>query len=60
TDANALADKLDMLLLHGTMSPAMRSGLATAVNTIAATDTSTRARTAYYLVVTSSDYQVER
>ena len=59
-DANALADKLDALLLHGTMSPTMRSGLATAINTIPATDTLNRARTAFYLVVTSSDYQVER
>jgi len=59
-DANTLADKLDALLLHGTMSPTMRAGLATAINTIAATDTLTRARTAYYLVITSSDYQVER
>jgi uncharacterized protein (DUF1800 family) len=59
-DANALADKLNTLLLHGTMSPSMRTGLATAVNTIAATDTLTRAKTAYYLVVTSSEYQVER
>ena len=59
-DANALADKLNALLLHGAMPPAMRSGLVTAVNTIAATDTLTRARTAFYLVVTSSEYQVER
>ncbi|MCY7305670.1 MAG: DUF1800 domain-containing protein, partial [Rhodoferax sp.] len=59
-DANTLADKLDALLLHGTMSPTMRAGLATAINTIAATDTLTRAKTAYYLVITSSDYQVER
>ena len=59
-DANALADKLDALLLHGTMTAAMRNGLANAINTIPATDTLTRARTAYYLVVTSSDYQVER
>ena len=59
-DAGALADKLNALLLHGVMPPAMRSGLVTAVNTIATTDTLTRARTAYYLVVTSSEYQVER
>ncbi len=59
-DANALADKLNALLLHGAMPPAMRSGLATAINTIPASDTLTRARTAYYLVVTSSEYQVER
>ncbi len=59
-DAGALADRLNTLLLHGAMPPAMRAGLVTAVNTIAASDTLTRARTAYYLVVTSSEYQVER
>ncbi len=59
-DANALADRLDALLLHRTMPAAMRTGLVTAVNAIAATDTLSRARTGYYLVVTSSEYQVER
>jgi uncharacterized protein (DUF1800 family) len=56
--ATALIDKLDALLLHGTMSQAMRSGLATAIN--ASADPLTRAKTAYYLVMTSSEYQVER
>ena len=56
--ATALIDRLDALLLHGTMSATMRSGLATAIN--ASTDPLTRAKTAYYLVVTSSDCQVER
>ncbi len=59
-DPYALADKLDALMLHGTMSAAMRSGLAAAVGAIPATDTLNRARTAYYLVVASSEYQVER
>ena len=36
----------------------MRSGLATAIE--ATTDPLTRAKTAYYLVITSSDYQVQR
>jgi len=57
---NALIDKLDALLLHGTMPAAMRTGLATAINAVAASDTVGRAKTAYYLVVTSSEYQVER
>jgi hypothetical protein len=57
-NATALVDKLDALLLHGTMSDGMRSGLATAI--AATTDPLTRARTAYYLVITSSDYQVQR
>jgi hypothetical protein len=59
-DAGALADKLNALLLHGTMSAGMRSGIVAAVNAVAASDTLNRARTAHYLVVTSAEYQVER
>jgi hypothetical protein len=59
-DGNALADKLEATMLHGTMSPALRAGLVAAVNAVSTTDTLTRARTGYYLVVTSSEYQVER
>lgn len=59
-NTTALIDKLDALLLHGTMPAAMRSGLAAAVNAVAASDPLTRAKTAYYLVITSSEYQVER
>jgi uncharacterized protein (DUF1800 family) len=60
SNTTALIDKLDVLLLHGTMPAAMRSGLATAINAVSATDMLTRAKTAYYLVITSSEYQVER
>jgi uncharacterized protein (DUF1800 family) len=56
--ATALIDKLDALLLHGTMSQTMRTGLTTAINS--STDSLTRAKTAYYLVITSSEYQLER
>ncbi len=59
-DANALADQLDTLLLHGTMPPAMRSGLVTAINAVAATDTLTRARTAVLSRRDVAEYQVER
>jgi uncharacterized protein (DUF1800 family) len=59
-DAGALADKLDATMLHGAMPATLRAGLVAAVNAVAPTDTLTRARTAYYLVVTSSEYQVER
>ena len=57
-DANALLDKLSTLLLHGTMSAATRAAVLPAIN--AATDPVTRARTAFYLVATSSQFQVER
>ena len=57
---NALLDKLNVLLLHGTMSAAMRASIVTAITATAATDPLTRAKTAFYLVVTSPQYQVER
>jgi uncharacterized protein (DUF1800 family) len=56
----ALVDALDVLLLHGTMSSEMRGSIVAAVNAVAATNTLKRARTAVYLVVTSSQYQVQR
>jgi uncharacterized protein (DUF1800 family) len=59
-DPNALLDKLNVLLLHGTMPAAMRSSIVSAINAIAAADPLTRAKTAFYLVVTSPQYQVER
>ncbi len=60
TDPPALVDALDMLLLHGTMSSEMRTGIIGAVNAVAASNTLKRARTAVYLVTTSSQYQVQR
>jgi len=56
----SLADQLDRDLLGGTMSPAMRTAIVSAVNAVAASDTLNRARTAAYLVVTSPQYQVQR
>ncbi len=59
-NAGALADRLGSLLLHGAMPAAMRAGLVSAIETIPASDPLTRSKTAFYLVVTSSEYQVER
>jgi hypothetical protein len=59
-DPEQLVAKLDSLLLHGTMSAQMKSAIIAAVNVIPASDTLTRARTAAYLVATSSQYQVQR
>ena len=56
----AMIDYLDRLLLHGTMSPEMRSSVLSAVNAVAASNPLRRARTAAYLVLTSSQYQVQR
>jgi len=59
-DPAALVAKLNRLLLHGTLSTDAQNAIVTAVNAVSATDALTRARTAFYLAVTSSHYQVER
>lgn len=55
---------LDALLLHGTMSAQMRASIITALNAINDANTTTRnqkrARTAVYLVATSSQYDIQR
>lgn len=56
----ALVDELDALLLHGTMSDGMRSTLLTAIGSVPASNPQMRAKTAYYLTITSPEYQVER
>ena len=57
-DANALLDKLSTSMLHGAMSAATRAAILPAINAVP--DALTRARTAFYLVATSSQFQVER
>ncbi len=57
---NALLDKLNRVMLHGTMSAAMRTEILTAINAVAATDLKRRAQTAIYLIAASSQYQVQR
>jgi len=59
-DPNALLDKLNALMLHGTMPAAIRAAIIPAINAVPATDPLTRAKTAFYLVITSPQYQVER
>jgi uncharacterized protein (DUF1800 family) len=51
---------LDAQLLHGTMSDSMKQSILTAVNANASTDTNNQAKTAIYLVLSSSQYQVQR
>jgi len=59
-----LVDALDQFLLHSTMNPQMRSSIINAVNAINDANVTTRnqkrARTAVYLVATSSQYDVQR
>jgi uncharacterized protein (DUF1800 family) len=59
-DPDALLDKLDALLLHGTLPAAARAAILPAVTAVAAGNPALRAKTAFYLVATSSLYQVER
>ncbi|MFL6336848.1 MAG: DUF1800 family protein [Pyrinomonadaceae bacterium] len=60
---SGMADYLNTLLLHGTMSAAMKQTVVDAVNAIASTSSDyqrRRAQTAIYLVVTSAQYEVQR
>jgi uncharacterized protein (DUF1800 family) len=60
SDTTKLIEKIDGLMFHGSMSAAMKTSLAKAVNAVAANEPLLRARTAVYLSVTSPQYQVER
>ncbi|HEX8735789.1 MAG TPA: DUF1800 domain-containing protein [Pyrinomonadaceae bacterium] len=60
TTGAALVDTLNRELMHGSMSSAVRSDILTAVQAVASTNTLKRARTAYYLVTTLAQYQVQR
>src|ERR1043165_7810339 len=59
-----VVNALDALLLHGTMNPQMRTSIITAMNAINDADVTARnlkrARTAVYLVATSSQYDIQR
>ena len=56
-----MLDSLNTLLLHGAMSASTRASILTALNAVpaGATQGLTRARTAIYLITSSSQYQVE-
>jgi hypothetical protein len=59
----AIADQLNALLLHGTMSTQFRTSIITAMNAIPTSDGSfahKRAQVAAYLVVTSSQFDIQR
>ena len=60
TTSNQLLDHLNTRMMHGAMSPEMKSRILTAVNAVAATDTLGRSRAAVYLIATSSQFQVQR
>lgn len=57
---NRLMDALNIRLMHSTMSPQMRETILNAVLTVPASDPLLRAKRAVYLVITSSQYQVQK
>jgi hypothetical protein len=60
TTSNQLLDALNQKMMHGTMSPSMRSAILTAVQAVPANTPLARAQQAIYLIATSSQYQVQR
>lgn len=60
TTSNQLLDVLNQRMMHGAMSTQMRNSILTATNAVTSTDTLGRVRAAVYLVLTSSQYQVQR
>jgi len=59
-DPDQLVEEVNRLLLHGSMSAQMRQIVRDAVLSVPSSDPLLRARTAIYLVATSSQYQVQR
>ena len=57
---NRLMDTLNLKMMHGTMTAQMRGTIQNAVLTVPASNPLLRAQRAVYLVVTSSQYQVQR
>ena len=57
---SALADELNRLMLHGTMTAEMKTDVVSAVTAAPGSNPRKRVRTAVYLVATSSQYQVQQ
>jgi uncharacterized protein (DUF1800 family) len=57
---NMLVDTLNREMLHSSMSTAMRNDILAAVQAVSPASTLKRARTAFYLVATSPQFQVQR
>jgi hypothetical protein len=72
TDPNALVDRLDLLLLNGSMSARLRASIVNAVNGVAlpttaqgnaaqlATAKANRVKLAIFLIMASSEYLIQR
>lgn len=57
-DSNTMLDALDTVMMHGQMSSQVRTAVKTAVDGIGAANGTQRAKTAIYLIGSSSQYQV--
>ncbi len=60
SDLGTMVDAMNLQLLHGTMIDAMKTAILTAVKAVPSGDPLGRARTAAYLIASSSQYQVQR
>ena len=60
--ANQLVASLNTLLLHGTLSSSSQASILAAVNAVptGTTQSMTQAKTAIYLIISSSQYQIEQ
>jgi hypothetical protein len=59
-DPEELVHQLNTLMMSGEMSAEMRSAIVSAVGAVARSNSLKRVRTALYLIVTSSQFQVQR
>jgi uncharacterized protein (DUF1800 family) len=59
-DLRTMMDAMNLQLLHGTMSAQMKTQILSAVSAVPSGDPVGRAQTAAYLIVSSSQYQVQR
>jgi hypothetical protein len=60
TNPDQLIDALNALLLHGAISAEMRQSIRNAVASVPVSNRRLRVQTAIYLILTSSQYQVQR
>jgi uncharacterized protein (DUF1800 family) len=59
-DLGTMVEAMNLRLLHGTMSTAMRTAILTAMGAVPSGRPIVRAQTAAYLIASSSQYQVQR
>lgn len=60
SDVGTMVDAMNLQLLHGTMSAQMRTAILTAVSAVPSNQPMVRAQTAAHLIVSSSQYQIQR